>query len=538
MSPFNGNEISRRGFLKSAGASGLMLVGGANLLAACGGSSSDGGSGAQLAAPPAGKLPGGAGGQKFDGIKLTVVSPEGIISDPVNRFKGPWEQATGAQIETVTFPFGDIHAKYKTALGAGQSLGDIMYFGADFSGDFMGGGFMRPTPAWVKDRIDWQDLSPGLQNRILSWGGELQAAPADGDVHMLYYRTDVFEDSDIKGRFEDEVGIPAGPPRTWDEAVKVAKFFHGWDWSKRGRDSQGIAMMLKPNDSQWFFFTSVAAPYNRLKDDPSIWFDSETMEPLINGEGWVRALEIWRELKKYAPPNALNSAFADTKGQFASGDTFMVLDWGDLGTLSYDKKASVVNGKTGFAMTPGTNEVWDHKAKAWQKVSEINNAPFLAWNAWIVGVPKTVDDKKATAAWDFLAYMASPEISLRAALVPNGGVNPYRSSHFSNVDAWVDGSAYQKENNVPAGFPNAKTAKAYLDTIDQSYKHPNATLDLRIPGTFDYFQALDRRLGSVVGGSTSPKAALDGAAKDWNEITDRLGGKDKQLEFYRASLGL
>jgi multiple sugar transport system substrate-binding protein len=526
--------IDRRRFLKGTATTGAILVGG-GLLAACGGEDEGG---ETVGAPKEGDLPGSAGGENYDGLTLTVASLAGPVGLPVELFRGDWEEATGAKIELVTFPFGDIHAKYKTAFAAGQHIGDIMHFGADFSGDIMGGGFMRPLPTWVQDRLSWNDVLEIYRERILTWGGELQAAPYDGDTTSLYFRKDVFENADIKSRFEDELGIPAGPPSTWEQAISVAKFFYDWDWSNRGSASYGMALQMKPNDSQFFYYPAVAASFAKVEGNPSFYFDAESFEPLVNNEGWVRGLEVWAELGKYGPPGVLNSGTADIRSQFAGGDVFMALDWADMGTLSYDPKASVVKGKTGFALTPGSEEVFNPDSQSWESAADINYAPLLAWNGWVAGVPVSTPDEKVQAAWDFISYMSSREISMKSCLTPASGVNPYRQFHLSNVSAWVEGSAFQKENDIPAGFPSDADASQYLETVRSCFEHPNVVLDLRVPGTFDYFDALDKGVSAVVAGNESAQDGLDGVAEEWNAITERLGGSEKQLEFYRASLGL
>jgi multiple sugar transport system substrate-binding protein len=67
--------------------------------------------------------------------------------------------------------------------------------------------------------------------------------------------------------------------------------------------------------------------------------------------------------------------------------------------------------------------------------------------------------------------------------------------------------------------------------------HPNAVVDLRITGAFEYFDTLDAQLARAVAGELTSQAALDQVAKDWNAITDRLG-RDQQKTLYRQQLGL
>jgi multiple sugar transport system substrate-binding protein len=96
---------------------------------------------------------------------------------------------------------------------------------------------------------------------------------------------------------------------------------------------------------------------------------------------------------------------------------------------------------------------------------------------------------------------------------------------MTNVDSWVK-----------SGF-SEQSAKEYLKAIGDSFRHPNAIIDLRIPGTAEYFDTMEVYTSQALAKQVSPQAAMAAAAKDWNAITDRLG-RDKQKKYYRDSLGL
>ena len=494
---------------------------------------------ADIPAPKPGPLPAQTGGKKYEGMVLTVSTLAGPVGKPMKLFKGEWEKATGAHVTLVEFPFGDIHAKYKAAFATGTHVADIMDFGSDFDGDIMGGGHLRPVPSWVRDRLDWSDVLKPYRERILYWGDTEYAVPYDGDTTSLFYRKDIIADADVRKRFEDKMGKPLTAPKSWDEAKEVAKFFTGWDWNKRGSNSYGIALQAKPNDSQYFFFPALAAPFVKIHGvTDGIYFDTENFSPLINNEGWIAALELWKEMTSYAPPAVLNSGFAEVRAQFVGRDAFMAMDWADMGTLSYNPKQSQVVGKVGFSLVPGVERVFDYKTGNWKKLKGINVAPFLAWNGWATGVPKTTSDEKAEACFDFLTFMASKQISMKSVVTPDSGINPWRKFHVENVEAWVAGSPYQKKNGIPYGFPTKEDAEGYLNTLRSVYDNPNVVPDLRVPGAFDYFNALDQNVTLVVAGEMSAKKGLDKAAKDFDRITKSLGGHKKQLRYYRASLGM
>ncbi len=153
----------------------------------------------------------------------------------------------------------------------------------------------------------------------------------------------------------------------------------------------------------------------------------------------------------------------------------------------------------------------------------VNRAPFLAYGGWILSV--MADSANQEAALDFIAFMASRELATVLATTAGTGVNPLRVSQFENLDPWLN-----------AGF-SERAALDYLEAIEQTISHPNAVLDIRIPGSAEYLRALDQGIARALAGTLTAQQALDQVAEDWNFITDRYG-RDEQLRFYLESLGL
>ena len=106
------------------------------------------------------------------------------------------------------------------------------------------------------------------------------------------------------------------------------------------------------------------------------------------------------------------------------------------------------------------------------------------------------------------------------------GVNPYRFSHFENIDAWLAGGTFTEVE-----------ARNYLDVQLASIEAPNVALDMRLPGYFQYTEVLEIELSKALAGEVEPQAALDAIAAEWNRLTDEFG-RDAQLAAYRSSMGL
>jgi multiple sugar transport system substrate-binding protein len=77
-------------------------------------------------------------------------------------------------------------------------------------------------------------------------------------------------------------------------------------------------------------------------------------------------------------------------------------------------------------------------------------------------------------------------------------------------------------------------AEEYVNAVLDTTNHPNRVIDVRIPGSFSYGDALEAELKLVALGK-SPQQAMDDCADKFNEITTDLG-RAPEIEAYGAHL--
>jgi len=466
-------------------------------------------------------FPNGIGSTSYKGVHLVAVTQTGPqIAGPMQEYKAMWEKKTGGTVEVQTFPFGDLFQKIRTAFLSGANPFDVLVYASDWAGDIMGSGYVVEVPQQVEDQMGYKYLIPAYHQRTLSWGGKTYGLPYDGDAHMMYYRKDLLTDPTYQAQFKAQFGydLPV-PPKTWQQYYDIAKFFNGKTID--GQTIYGAGTAFKPHAQSYWTFLGIAASFSKMPGNPAYFFDPNTMKPLINDPGFVKALDLYTSLVKVGPPGVLNWDVGDIRSNFPAGKVVEAIDWGDVGPLASDPNSSVVVGKWGSAMEPGVDQYWDSQKRTW--VNGYNQAPYLAFGGWIQGVTST--SKNQDAALDFAAFMGNANMSLRLCVEPGTGVNPHFFSDLNNLAPWTK-----------LGM-TAPEAKEYLDAIGNIIGNSNNVIDLRIPGAAEYFDALDTQLAQAVAGQVSSQAALDAVAQQWNQITNRLG-HDQQLKLYRQMLGL
>jgi multiple sugar transport system substrate-binding protein len=461
----------------------------------------------------------------YDGVTLNVMTFTGPqIAEPLQRRGKEFEAATGAKVNVITVPFSDLYQKLLTDWGTGTNSIDAAIFAPQWMPDYVTPGFIEDlTPRVAKDsKLREADIGAFFREFSQKYAGKTYTLTLDGDFHLAYYRTDILEKLGKK------------PPQTWDEYLEIAAAAHGKDFGD-GKPVVGSCIAKKRGAQSYWMITSFAGAFLQSKGtSEGAFFNPANMKPLVNNDGFARALEIYKETGKYGPPNEINLDVGDTRNMFVSGGCALTVDWGDIGPLAVDPKTSKVIDKVGALMLPGSKQVLDRatgklvacdKARCPYAINGVNRAPFAAFGGWSGGINAKAKPKAKDAAYALFSYMSQPEQSNVDVTVGATGFNPYRTSQFKELGQWVKSGMSEK------------AAKDYLGAIQDSLNSPNMVLDLRIPNNQRYQQvALDTAVARFLAGELDVKATMKSIESSWNEITEEVG-KDKQMKAYRATIG-
>ncbi|MCB9946035.1 MAG: extracellular solute-binding protein [Geminicoccaceae bacterium] len=438
-----------------------------------------------------------------------------------------WEKYTGAKIEWIDLAQADYNARLQQSIATGTVDFDILEMGAPFEGDVCGRGLASEVPDWVKELIDMDDYVDYLKAPVGTWKGKTYRISIDGDCHTFSYRTDYFANPEFKDAWaaEGHEGEFA-PPGTWQQVQEISKFLAGKTDPLSGLPAHGYLDPLKGWGGFGFYFLeSRATAYAKYPGDPAWLFDPETMKPRVNNPAFVRAIQDVLDIMPDQPADQIN-ADPGTTGfqQFLAGTGSMLSWWGDIGSNARTSDSSVVGDVVAFRILPGSDDVYNSNTGEWEQT--YNEAPNMAYIGWGVYVMSTVegDEQKKKAAWSAAAHLGGKDLSLWLSAYPSG-FQPYRNSHFQ-YDEWE-----------AAGYDRAYI-EDYLGSNLDSYNHPNAAIEPRIPGIFQYYSVAEDELAKGYAGQYgSAQETADAIAAAWEKITDQIG-REQQIALYKESLGL
>lgn len=454
----------------------ILLAGTAALLGICGPLAAQTSSPAEQAVEEA---------KQYAGTTLTITWEAGLQAlDPLN-FSGPlWEELTGIKINVVEIPFDEMFPKTMAEFRAGTGAYDVLNVVPSQMPDLVNAGVLEPLDEYIDNygfREHLKTIAPVYRDNWMTVNGVTYGLPDDGDVYVLYYRKDLFEDPENQVAFQEKYGYELAPPATWQQFDDIAAFFT----DKYAPELYGIAMIRGAGLVEPFF-------QERFRNEGGTFFDPDTMQATINSEVGVKVLSNMVKEHQWMPPGGETWGFVEVLAAWLSGDVAMTISWPPFGRWSAgygtDEEAlswvpkSEIAGKVGYALSPGGH-------------------PELA-NGFALGISSQSRNKEA--AYLYIQWMNSPEVSLERVQLPYALRDPFRDNHFTSEEY---------RSRWPA-------APDYLATLQEGAE--TGLLDLSILQTAAYVEALGRAIQAAIAG-TDPQEALDQAAAEWDALTEQIG---------------
>ena len=185
---------------------------------------------------------------------------------------------------------------------------------------------------------------------------------------------------------------------------------------------------------------------------------------------------------------------------------------------------------------PGSKEVlnWETgKLEACTKdtcpyaIDGVNHAPFAAFGGWGGGINAKAKDKVKDAAYAFFSYMTQPAQSNVDVTIGETGFNPYRTSQFTYNDTWKKAGMSEDAGEGYLG--------AIKDSLEQPEHDPRPAHPAEPEVPAGRARRGDRRASSPARSTRTRRSrrSHDG----WNDLNEQIG-KDDQLKFYKATLGV
>ena len=229
------------------------------------------------------------------GTKLRViVVDDPLLAQSIGYLQSEWKAQSGFELE-----IQDVAADQFDPREAPEA--DAVVAPSWMLGSADSAGWVLPLPERVvqNDESDWSDILLQIRSHEVARAGKPIAVPFGSPVPVLYCRPDLLKKSSQKA------------PRTWAEYGKAVE--------------AGIST-VEPLKEGWAGLTLLArsAAYATHPNNLSTLFRINTMEPLIAGPPFARALE---ELVATADAAALDMDPNAVRAAFWRGKAGMAITW-------------------------------------------------------------------------------------------------------------------------------------------------------------------------------------------------------------------
>ena len=366
--------------------------------------------------------------QKYKGQTITIVWEAGLQSlDPLNFSAPKWKELTGMDVKVVEVATAEMFTKIMQDYRSGAGGYDALNVIPAWMPDLVQAGALENLEPYV-DKFSYRDelqkIAPIFRDNWMKVNNTIYGFPDDGDVFIMYYRKDVFADADVQAKFKAKSGHDLAVPKNWKEFDETGAALTD---VLKDKGIYGAAFFRQPPYAQYMF-------QERFRNEGGKYFD-DNMKAAINSDVGVKVLTEMRNENKFMPPGVEQFGFVENLAAFMQGQTAMTISWPPYGrwAAGYGKDEKALNwvpktqiaGKVGYALPPGGH-------------------PELAAG---FALSIAANSKNKEAAYLFIQWLNSEEISTQRVELPTTLRDPFRVSHYTNpgyLALWPDAKDYLK----------------------------------------------------------------------------------------------
>ena len=289
----------------------------------------------------------------------------------------------GIDVDRLELPYGGLLEKVTISMREGAAAYDVIMLDDTWATEFMSKGWLADLDA-LGGGIDADFIESAVGvSRYPVGDGVLHAIPFVGNVEMFAYRSDLMD-----------------RPETWTDVVDAARKVSEMNEGVSGVVFRGI----KANPIVTGFLPILWAHGAKLVGDDG--------EAALNSPEALEALNLYLELKQYAPKGVETYNSSEVRDALMQGTTAMSIElWPSWAPSLDDPEKSRVPGKIEVVAAPGQH---------------VGPSPMLG--TWLLAVP--ADAPNPERGRDFIDFVTSAEFQKK--LVLEIGQPPTRSSVYED----------------------------------------------------------------------------------------------------------
>jgi ABC-type glycerol-3-phosphate transport system substrate-binding protein len=351
---------------------------------------------------------------RFEGVKLTIACADPVYGRVVEREAAGWALTHGATVRVLVAP-KDV------------SEADIVVDRPGPFADAAAKGAYLPYPAEYRSAGhagQWLNIHEIYRTRMAAWGGQILGVPLGTEALVLVYRADLYTDKSTQSRYQVAMKRALAPPATWEDLVDQAAFFTKENGKPAlGHASQSDLLALFHAMAACFEREATATLPKELVElfavsSLNFHHDLQTGKPRLHSAGFQAALQTLKNLQPSLAP-----AGTQTDALIQGHAVLAVVPLRTLALLQAACKFPL-----GIAKLPGTRTHLDWRTnRIVSAKSGVNFVPYLDATGNIGAVTKGC--QQTEAAFELMAWLSGPTVTLKTIGDPSLGYGPWRAEH-------------------------------------------------------------------------------------------------------------
>ncbi|MGV8896879.1 MAG: ABC transporter substrate-binding protein [Rhodoglobus sp.] len=393
-----------------------------------------------------------SGGALGSGDSLVVITSQAPWNPAYDAVVKAYEEETGVNVDLRPFPNPDVKTQVLNDAQSGNHTFDVYQVNEVDLAQLNDSGILMP----FEEAKPGYTLDPEIftYNNITNWNPEERSFSADGDItslplmgnlQVLVYRSDIYNDLGLK------------VPTTWDQTIDNAQAIVDANAARYGYIQRYQGIPGAPGVSYDFAGLLYGVGGSFFVDEGKDW------TPAFNTPEALQAARDFRELAKLGPDDPKAVGQAEAIAAMQGGDAGQLDVVAAAASSMNDESSSNVAGKVGYAVLPGAKS---------------------ATGLWNLALPADLPEDRRELAVSFIDWVTSEKGM--EIFAENGGI-PTRDDAFDAPGLTDD-------------------ASAYLDVVRKSA--PTAVGPFRFTFITEFLTVSEPIIAAIAAGDVSPEDGM------------------------------
>ena len=341
-------------------------------------------------------------GKPYAGVVLHGVSESTPPSNYVKDVLAPqFEALTGIKVELETTSWDQMYDKAIKDMEAGSGIYDFVYIEQDIIYSYLSRDFLVNLSQGLKDNPQLASPDFGVDkftsfiNYFKNDAGDVFGVPMEAFIKVYLYRTDLFNNEEIKAAYKAETGNDLAPATTHEEYTAIAKFFTEYGQANDMELWGTTVQAASGHPSSFYEYVESVAPTFGVYNwgiNMDNWKATSANGGSLDSDAAKEALTWWLGNLQYAPPESTSSTWDEVAGSFAAGRAAQGLVYAENAAwIAVDTTKSNVTGSVGVAIPPLSEGIME--------AAEAGEGYVGYYDGGAFGLPVTSKNQEAAMLW-------------------------------------------------------------------------------------------------------------------------------------------